>query len=267
MFQLKEFVQPKTLDEAYTLMKKSPRNVVLGGTTFLRLSEAMFHTGIDLSLLDVHTIIEDEKSFELGAYVTYGDICRCKALSHFADGILPDAISHIIGTQFRNHVTVGASVFSRYGFSDFLPPLLVLDTEVELYHQGRLPLEDFLNSPIEKDILTKIIIKKEAVEAVYETYRQSSADFPLVNVALSKKGANYKVAFGARPQRGVLARKVMDGLNQLGFSKETWPQIEELVKEESLFKKNDRASAAYREQLGINLLKRSLCRLEGEDEF
>ncbi|MDO5714382.1 MAG: FAD binding domain-containing protein [Tissierellia bacterium] len=267
MFQLKEFVQPKSLEEAYKIYLKSRKNVILGGTTFLRLSENIFYTGIDLSFLNLNQLIEREDEYELGAYVTYGDIERCKALSHFANGILPKAISNIIGTQFRNHVTVGASVYSRYGFSDFLPPLLVLNTDVELYQGGRIPLEEFLTKPIERDILTKIYIKKEAIQARYESYRQSSADFPLVNVAISKKDGLYKVAFGARPQRAILAENVSHTLNTYGFSKEQWEKIEHVVKEEDLFKKNDRGSKEYREKLAINLLKRGLCKLEGKDEF
>ena len=57
-------------------------------------------------------------------------------LNKYFDGVLPKSVRDIIGIQFRNVVTVGGSVFSRYGFSDLIVGLLALETEVELYNGG-----------------------------------------------------------------------------------------------------------------------------------
>ena len=61
-------------------------------------------------------------------------------LNRYFDGLMREMVRHIVGVQFRNGATVGGSLYGRYGFSDVLTALLVLDTEVELYKAGRMSL-------------------------------------------------------------------------------------------------------------------------------
>ena len=53
-----------------------------------------------------------------------------------------------MGVQFRNSVTIGGSIYSRFGFSDILTSLLTLDTYVEMYKGGIIPLKDFVEYEI-----------------------------------------------------------------------------------------------------------------------
>ena len=53
-------------------------------------------------------------------------------------------------------------MFSRFGFSDFLTPLMVTDATVKLYKGGLVPLAEFMEMPFKKDILEKIIMEKRA---------------------------------------------------------------------------------------------------------
>ena len=50
-------------------------------------------------------------------------------LNRYFDGLMREMVRHIVGVQFRNGATVGGSLYGRYGFSDVLTALLVLDTE------------------------------------------------------------------------------------------------------------------------------------------
>lgn len=261
MFQLSKYLQPDTAEEAYELLQASKGNVILGGTTFLRLSSKKYATGIDLSRLNLDEILHKDHSYELGAYVTYGDIIRHEAFSIYADGILPKALSSIVGTQFRNQATVGAGVFSRYGFSDFLPVLLVLDAKVHLQGQGVLPVKDFLTRPHERDLCLKVTFKDTPLRGAYEGYRSSRTDFPLVNVAVSL-GERGRIAFGARPQRAMIAEEASRILTEEGFSEETFPKIRKAVLEEVPFGANARGGKEYREKLAVNLLYRALKSLE-----
>ena len=65
-----------------------------------------------------------------------------------------------MGVQFRNMATVGGSVWGRFGFSDVLTLLLALDTEVELYQGGLVPLEEFASRKPDNDILVRVHIRK-----------------------------------------------------------------------------------------------------------
>mgnify|MGYP000656442168 CR=1 FL=1 len=83
----------------------------------------------------------------------------------------------------RNCATVGGSIFARFGFSDILTCFLALDTYVELYHEGTIPLSEFAARPVrrdQKDILVRIIIKKDGRKAAYTSQRNSRTDFPVI---------------------------------------------------------------------------------------
>ena len=75
--------------------------------------------------------------------------------------MLPELpLKHIVGVQFRNLATVGGSIYGRYGFSDVLTLLLGLESYVELYKGGIIPLKEYANMKYDRDILVRIIVKK-----------------------------------------------------------------------------------------------------------
>ena len=77
-----------------------------------------------------------------------------------------------MGVQLRNSATVGGSVYARFGFSDILTCLMALDTYVELHHEGVVPLAEFAARPVsrdDRDILVRIIIRKDGRKAAYTT--------------------------------------------------------------------------------------------------
>lgn len=59
---------------------------------------------------------------------------------------------------------MGGSIFGRFGFSDILTCMMVLDTYVELYKGGTVSLEEFAQMKYSRDILVRIIIKKDGQE-------------------------------------------------------------------------------------------------------
>ena len=65
-----KFVQPKNLKTALEILKKDPKSVILGGTTFLRISDKNYSTGIDLSALGLKYIKEVGDQIEIGAYTS-----------------------------------------------------------------------------------------------------------------------------------------------------------------------------------------------------
>ena len=143
MFTLMELVQPQSLEEAYEILIKRKNNIVIGGSAFLRMGEKRIGTGIDLSNLNLNLIEETSDYIEIGAMTTLRDLVVSVVLNKYFYGVISMSVKDIIGVQFRNVVTVGGSVFSKYGFSDLIVALLTLDTEVELYKGGKVKLEDF----------------------------------------------------------------------------------------------------------------------------
>lgn len=259
MFTLLNVAQPDTLEAAYNILKEKRSNAVLGGCAYLRMGSQTIHTGVDLSKLGLRYSKDYGSYIEIGAMTSLREVETDAALNNYADGLLPKAVANIIGVQFRNVVTVGASVFMRYGFSDFLTALLALDTEVELVKSGRMALAAFLDTPRSKDILTKIIIHKTKGHAAYQALRNSASDYPLLTVAASRLEGEWKIAVGARPTRARLAVQAAALLREAdNVTAEVMEQAVQTAVDELSFGDNRRASAVYRQAVAKTLIKRAI---------
>ena len=111
-----------------------------------------------------------------------------------------------MGVQFRNLGTVGGRIYGRYGFSDVLTLLIGLDSYVELYKGGMIPLREFAKGKPDNDILVQIIIKKHPVEMYYEAVRITQTDLPVLTCCgvHDKENGSYTISIGARPGRAVI---------------------------------------------------------------
>ena len=214
MFQAKEYVKPASLEEAYRLCQKRS-SVVVGGMMWLKMETIRKQTIVDLSDLGLSEIRESEEEFQIGAMVTLRMLETDEGLNREFDGIFKECTRHIVGVQFRNGATVGGSVYGRFGFSDILTALLALDTEVELYHGGRMPLAEFAARPrqvTERDILTYVYVKKDKRKAAYLSERRTSTDFPLIACCGARTDWGWQFAVGARPGKAeMVSFRVIDG--------------------------------------------------------
>ncbi|MBP2626196.1 MAG: FAD-binding protein [Firmicutes bacterium] len=258
MFTIDNLVQPETLEEAYKILTEKRNNTILGGCAYLRLGSQRIGTAVDLSKMNLNFIKEQDEYIALGCMTTFRDVEISPVLHEYFGGVLPKAVSNVVGVQFRNIVTVGASVYARYGFSDLITPLLALDTEVQLYRGGRMSLEMFLNKPLEKDILATVFIKKSAKKAAYQHLRKSASDYPILNVAVSNLDNQWIIAVGARPQRAAISRHASEELSKGNMTNEKIDHIASLVAEELSYGTNMRGNAEYRKAISKVLVKRAI---------
>lgn len=260
MFTAKEYAIPANIDEAYEALMARNTNYILGGCAWLRLGNKRMTTAVDLSACGLDFINETDDAIEIGAMTSYRKVETSEVLKNYFGGCVARCVEKIVGTQFRNTVTVGGSVFGRYGFSDLLPTLLALDTTVVLYKAGEVPLAEFMNmSYRSKDIIVKIVIKKNGAKESYQQFRNSEADFPVLNLALSKTEDKCIVTVGARPNKAIVAEAVSKYLSEADWSDED-RMIEEAqaLLEDVPFGTNMRASAEYRSHICKILLKRAI---------
>lgn len=268
MFTIREYAVPENLDEAYQILKSRKGNQILGGCAWLRLGKKRINIAVDLSKCGLDYIREDEDKIEIGAMTSYRSVETSDILKKYFNGVIADSVSSIIGTQFRNTVTVGGSVYGRFGFSDFLTPLLALNTSVILYKKGSIPLEVFMTMPYEKEIIEKIVIKKDGRLASYQMFRNSRADFPILNLAASKdKDGVYTVTVGARGPKAAKACQtaafLTEKLSENQSNREDIiEQASDILTEEMSFTDNMRASAEYRKLLSRVLLKKAVMEVE-----
>ncbi|ABR46697.1 molybdopterin dehydrogenase, FAD-binding [Alkaliphilus metalliredigens QYMF] len=258
MFQIKNYAIPNTIEEAYQLLNEKRANTLLGGCGFLKMGKKTIPTAIDLSHLGLDKIKEDENAIEIGAMTSFRAVEVSSILNDHFDGILPRAVKEILGVQFRNVVTVGATVYSRYGFSDFITALLALDAYVILYKGGKIPLAAFLAQGCQKDILIKIVILKKNTRAAFHAMRNSQGDYAILNVAVSKENNEFKIAVGARPQRAMIAREASKLLGEGQLSEAMIEEVSILAAKELTFGSNMRGTKEYRQILCKALVKRGI---------
>lgn len=250
MITIQKYVRAQSLEEAWQL-NQNKRSRILGGMLWLRLGKGTVGTAIDLCDLGLDTIEENEEQFSIGAMVTLGDIEKHEGLNAYSGGAVADAVKDIVGVQFRNMATVGGSIWGRFGFSDVLTVFLAMESYVELYKGGIVPLEQFAEMKKDNDILVRLIVKKTPCKVVYSSMRNQRTDFPVLACAVSELNGEYRASIGARPARAMLLRsKQAEGF--AAYAAEHAPT-----------EGNIRGSAAYRTHLIRVLVERALQELGG----
>ena len=250
MITIQKYVRAQSLEEAWQL-NQNKRNRILGGMLWMRLGKGTVGTAIDLCDLGLNTIEETEDAFSIGAMSTLRDLEMHPGLNAYADGAVADAVKDIVGVQFRNMATVGGSIWGRFGFSDVLTVFLAMDSYVELYKGGIIPLEQFAQMKKDNDILVRLIVKKTPCKIVYSSVRNQRTDFPVLACAVSYRNGRYHASIGARPSRAM----VVSGEQGEGFAA--------FVAENTPTEGNMRSSAAYRTHLIRVLVERSMTNLRG----
>ena len=250
-----KFLQPDNLKAALEILKNDSNSVIFGGTTFLRLSDKKYSTGIDLSNLGLDYIKEKNDQIEIGAYTSLRTIEINPIIIKYFGNLLPKSIENLIGIQFRNNATIGGAIFGRLGFTEINTALLVLDCELEFEENGFVTFSEFIsNWKIKRDILKKIIIKKNKGKCSYKMMRNSSSDFAILSVAVSNFD-NIKIAVGTRPSIAKLSRKASQIINSNNNKIE---EAVNIIAEEFKFGKDLRAEGKYRKMIAPVLVKRAL---------
>lgn len=261
MFNCKNYVRAKSLEETYEL-NKARTNKIIAGMMWLRMSSLPLQNAIDISDLGLDKIEETNEEFSFGAMVTLRALETYKPFSDYTNGAIVEALHNIVGVQFRNMATLGGSIWSRFGFSDVMTFFASLDSYVELYKGGLVPMADFIKSKQDNDILTRIIVKKTPGKFIYKSMRNQKTDLPVLTCAVSRLADNYRVVIGARPGRAMIIND-KNGLLASGLTEEAIKDFATYAQGVTPTQSNMRAGAKYRSHLVGVLVERCLNELRG----
>ena len=261
MITFQKYVKAETLEEAYNL-NQAKNSKIVAGMLWLRLGTPSYGTVIDISGLGLNKIEEDDDQYKIGAMVTLRELEMNASLNEYTNNSIKNAVKDIIGVQFRNLATIGGSIWGRFGFSDVLTVFLALDSYVELYKGGIIPLADFSKMKYDNDILMNVIVKKKPCKCVYDAVRIQRTDFPVLTCAASIVDGEYKIAIGARPAKAILYGDE-EGILSDGITNENAASFAEKLGSIVPTSSNNRGSAEYRSRLVSVLTERNLIKLGG----
>lgn len=262
MLTIKNYVKAQSLDEAYELNQKKT-SCVMGGMMWLRMTARNVQTMIDLCDLGLNTIEETDTEFSLGAMVTLRQLETHAGLNAYTNGCVKKAVQDIVGVQFRNGATLGGSIYGRFGFSDVVTVFQAMDTYVEMYKGGIIPLTEFVKKPYDRDILVRVIVKKQPLAISYQAMRIQRTDFPVLTCAVSKVTDEYRAAIGARPSVATLIRDT-EGILAAGINDDSAEKFAAAVAAAVKTDSNSRGSAEYRTHLTKVLTQRAALEIGGQ---
>lgn len=261
MITIQNYVRAQSLEEAWQL-NQSRRNRILGGMLWMKMGKGSIGTAIDLCDLGLDNIEETAEGFSIGAMVTLRQLEKHPGLNAYTQDAVNHALRDIVGVQFRNMATVGGSLWGRFGFSDVLTVFLAMDSFVELYKGGIVPLEEFSNRKHDKDILVRVIVRKKPGKFTYTAMRNQSTDFPVIACGVSQLDGEYRAVIGARPGRARVFRDTQ-GLLADGVTVDSAEAFAAWLGKTVPTGTNLRGSAEYRSHLIRVLCQRALLEMGG----
>lgn len=258
--EIKNYYKAKSISEAYLLLNENPKNAIIGGGAWMKLSSPKIETLIDLKDLNLNQIIESKSTIEIGAMATLQQLETDASIMKLGNGFISQSLSNILGVGFRNIATIGGTVMGRYAFSDLLTALLTLPVKLVFYPKKEMSLEEFLNHKGRfDDILTHIIIEKIQGEGFFKKVALTTLELAFLNVAVFKAKDNYQISIGSRPGGAVLAHQAMDYLNsQKEITEEVIKKAADIVIDTIKFGSNKACSEEYRKALAKTYVQRGI---------
>ena len=187
------YLRPRTLEEA-TQALASGGQVLAGGTDFFVALGDRPSTGtiVDISTLpDIRGISTEKDCFRIGGATTWYEVAAAQLPPCF--DALKAAAQEIGGIQIQNRGTVAGNLCNASPAADSVPPLLILDAEVDLVSvEGtrRLRLEDFLvgNRKTRRrsdEILASILIPRGVDQSASSFVKLGARRYLVISIAMA----------------------------------------------------------------------------------
>lgn len=289
MFDIKEILEPETLEEALDLLDKNKElKIIAGGTDVLiKLHHNKMNNAELLSLRGISELEEikilDDESIEIGAMASFSKIFRDDIVQKNIKVLAEGAVS-MGGPQVRNMATIGGNVCNGAVSADSAPALFSLNAKLRLRSKDNeriVPIQEFYLGPGKVDIkdneiLIGLIIKKEDYENLHGHYikfsNRKAMDIAMVSVAVvssveNGKFSDLRIALGVSAPTPIRCIEAEDYAKGIEITEENIEKIASLAVKSSKSRNSWRASKDFREHLIKELTKRGINKtigVEGE---
>lgn len=199
------YVRPASIEDALRYLADGPRRIVAGCTDVYpaHVGKRLAEPVLDLSgLNEARGIREERDHWRIGALTTWHEIAAAALPPAF--NALQMAAGQIGGVQIQNRGTLGGNLCNASPAADGVPPLLILDAEVELralVATRRLALADFITgnrqtARREDEILSAIRVPKSACRGRSTFLKLGSRAYQVISIVMV--AARLDVAADAR---------------------------------------------------------------------
>jgi CO/xanthine dehydrogenase FAD-binding subunit len=275
------YLRPAQLDEALAALAERPLTILAGGTD---IYPALVGRPANLDVLDITGLEElsglgrEDGHWRLGALTRWSDLVRGDLPPMLAG--LRRAAREVGGVQIQNAGTIGGNICNASPAADSIPCLLGLDARVELasVRGGReLPLAEFVRgnrrTARERDeLLTAVLLPAPSGEVVSHFLKLGGRRYLVISIvmaafALEVEGCRIVkagVAIGACAPTAMRLPELQSRLTGAFLR----AGLERVVDESCLAPLSPiddiRATAAYRRDVCLALLRRGLADLAGD---
>lgn len=279
-----EMYSPTTVEECLYLLfdqEKSVRLVAGGTDAVVRLKDGVYLPEVWINLKELKElryIREEENGIHIGPLTTHTDMIHSKLLQEKAD-CLVQAAREVGAVQLQNMGTIGGNLATASPAGDTIPPLFVLDAEVEVssFQEKRIvPIQEFFTGPgktvlAPNEMITNIIIRPQDENeiGIFEKLGPRKAQsISIVNVAINlrmgegpRECLSGKIAFGSVAPTVIRTKKCEQMLTLSSLDDIAIENIAAAAWKEVMPITDKRASAKYRRSMASALLQRGLYRL------
>ena len=272
------YARPTRTDQALALLARGGQTILAGGTDFYpsRVGITPRDDVVDITALsDLQGIEEREKDWRFGAATTWTEVIDAK-LPPLFDG-LKLAAREVGGMQVQNAGTVAGNLCNASPAADGVPALLALDAIVEIAAadaRRALPLDQFILGPRKTalrvgELVTSVLVPKPAHPARSDFLKLGARKYLVISIAMVAcvlevedgivqkarvaVGSCSPVAVRLPELEGALTGKPLDR-NLAGHARPR--HLAPLSPIDDV-----RASASYRKEAALTLIRRSLERL------
>jgi CO/xanthine dehydrogenase FAD-binding subunit len=191
---LVRYAKPQSIDDALALLSEGRWRILAGGTDFYPALGArpLREDVLDINgLEDLRGIVETPTHVTIGARTSWTDIIRAPLPSAF--DALKLAGREVGSIQIQNSGTVAGNLCNASPAADGVPPLLILDAEVEIASAtGRRiePLESFIrgNRQItltQGEMVTAIRLPKTALSGTSSFLKLGARRYLVISIAMA----------------------------------------------------------------------------------
>ena len=199
------YARPTLLSEAIEAMAGPDLLVLCGGTDIYpaHVGRPLPGNLLDLSRVgELCGIKEEGRHFRIGATSSWSDILRHPLPPAF-DG-LKQAAREVGSVQIQNRATIGGNLCNASPAADGVPPLLVLDAEVELASAAgarRMPLASFITGNRRtalgrSEILSAILVPKPAAAAHSAFIKLGARRYLVISIVMAAAVVERKAGGG-----------------------------------------------------------------------